>query len=424
MSSGMNRRVDRQTGTTSSNLLVSGFLACCLFSVVGLASDKALIEAAAPNLRISREPDNDVARQVLHARFEMRRRYANQLLVEGELPESDAARQLVNQAEQQFGSNPGQAIELTHQALQQMDAIARRNPTRQRLQTRYMALLDGLQNLEAAYQRNASRLSAEGTYPQAPLYDKTQLVDRLVEAEQFSRQGQMMQGIHALTQAENLMAQSIKRLLNHRSIGEGTTWAESETEQVALAQARKEQEKSEYQSRQEALNRFKEAHRRNYEHLLKEEGKLAVVSYDADLVTWLEDKAQELAQQQNYAEAARVLKRSVDLVAGPLQRMLDKHKYIVKLDISTPEKEYKYEQNQYLGYEELIPVAIRRMSPDKELLDQVNVIANKGRWMAAESEKKALAQDYPVAIRMLQDATAQIQAALRMLGVPVFKGPR
>ena len=88
-----------------------------------------------------------------------------------------------------------------------------------------------------------------------------------------------------------------------------------------------------------------------------------------------------------------------------------------ELTLDTPEDEYKYELDRYIGYEELIDVAIEQKKPSQGQLMLVNRSADKGRKMAAAARQKATEGDYPMAIRLIIDATDEVRRALRIMGI-------
>ena len=105
------------------------------------------------------------------------------------------------------------------------------------------------------------------------------------------------------------------------------------------------------------------------------------------------------------------------IVTSSLQGMLNNKQLVIELDIDTPEKEYFYELRRYQGYEDLIPVAIDVKKPTEMAIDTMHKLSEKAQWMSEQARSKALAGDYPVAIRMMMDATDVVKQALRVAGV-------
>ena len=159
-------------------------------------------------------------------------------------------------------------------------------------------------------------------------------------------------------------------------------------------------------------------HHRNFKRMVSANGAEAGVSYDEEQVDRLTGEAQQLAEKANYQLANERLSRAQNEVQGAIQKMMDNQEIVYKLDIDTPEKEFTYEHNKYPSYEELIPVAIERLKPPKGQQLLAKRLSDKGMTMAEEARATAKLGDYPTAIRMVQDATAQIRKSLKLLGVP------
>ncbi len=129
-------------------------------------------------------------------------------------------------------------------------------------------------------------------------------------------------------------------------------------------------------------------------------------------------KAAEVAAAKGlYEIAASHLQEAQVVVTASLQSMLNHKQLVNELDISTPEKEYYYELRRYLGYEELIPVALDVKKPELAIADQMQQLGKKARWMTEQAQQKAIAKEYPIAIRMMMDATDVVRQALGMAGV-------
>jgi len=180
----------------------------------------------------------------------------------------------------------------------------------------------------------------------------------------------------------------------------------------------KEKQHREYPDLLEEINVAKDLHQRNYDKVTAEHGMAAGVAYDQKKVEALIGEAEQYARGEEYAEANLRLEVARNTIQQAIREMMTGRKIVYELNIDTPEGEYQYELNKYIGYEELIPVAIERKKPNKGLLGLVNRHHEKAKWMADEAHKQAEAQEYAKAIRMLQDATAEIRKALKIMGVP------
>jgi HEPN domain-containing protein len=176
--------------------------------------------------------------------------------------------------------------------------------------------------------------------------------------------------------------------------------------------------KQQYQQRTAQLEMARLNHHRNFKRMVANYGEAAGVTYDENRVDALTVEAEQQVQQGNYRQAGERLTAAQNKVQGAIRQMMDNQKIVYELDIDTPKKEYAYEFNKYLSYEELIPVAIDSLKPSKGQQMLAKRSSDKGKWMAEQARKKAADGDYPAAIRMVQDATREIRKALKLLGVP------
>lgn len=315
---------------------------------------------------------------------------------------------------------PAQALTVLNQAMARLDGMALPDVERRRFQSRYINLLDGVQAFNEAYQRNVARLRAEQRTGEVRQFDREKVDGLLKQADAALASGDVVQGVVHLGAAQTIIAEAIRQMLEHQRLGETASWVVQKDELVASAKSQQQMEQADFQSALKALSSFKDAYQRNSRELREVDGAEAVVAYDAKSLAWLEAQASEFADKGKYREATMVLKRALNIVALPLHKMLDNHVILVKLDLSTPEKEFQYEANQYLGYEELIPVALKRMAADDEMRARVAALMAVARAMKQAADNKAMAGEYPDAIRLEQDATGKVQQALRMMGVPVY----
>lgn len=175
------------------------------------------------------------------------------------------------------------------------------------------------------------------------------------------------------------------------------------------------QHKGQFDEHKRQLDAAVLSHRNNFDRVSRAGGK--AVDYDQATVRRLTESAQQAAAKGQYEHAGTLLKEAQTLVQQAIKAMLHEQTLVYELDLSTPEKEYAYERNRYLGYEELIPVAYERRLPSEAQKLQIKEIVEKAHWMSNEAEKAAKSGDYPSAIRMVLDAINHIKGAFRIMGV-------
>lgn len=175
-------------------------------------------------------------------------------------------------------------------------------------------------------------------------------------------------------------------------------------------------EEARYRELRRSLDVFRDAHRRNSARLgAREDAK--VVGYDAARVERLVSEADAAAGEKRFKDAVAALKQAQALVTAALKGTLDKQTLVAELKYDTPEAQYDYEYRRYMGYEELVPVAIEMLQPPLELTKALLETATRARAMVEEAQRRAGANDYPTALRMLLDATQELHMALRNAGV-------
>ncbi len=175
--------------------------------------------------------------------------------------------------------------------------------------------------------------------------------------------------------------------------------------------------KGRYAEVQEALHNFQESHKQSYARTLKKRGQSAVVDYDHAKVDALTNEARGFADKGQYDKAIQSLSKAERLVTQAIQSMLDSQTIVYDLNFETPAEEYDYELKRYIGYEELIPVAIEEKKPAESVVKLMDTYVEKGKAQKAEAERRAKAGNYPDAISLMLSATEEIRRALRLAGV-------
>ena len=97
--------------------------------------------------------------------------------------------------------------------------------------------------------------------------------------------------------------------------------------------------------------------------------------------------------------------------------MLDSKTLVYDLNFETAADEYEYEVKRFVGYEELIPIAIEAKKPAAGAVKLMESFLNKARKRRDEAQSKADSGDYSTAISMMLQATKTVRRALRMVGV-------
>ncbi len=186
------------------------------------------------------------------------------------------------------------------------------------------------------------------------------------------------------------------------------------SQMVPSESIKNEQEKN-YHTAVKLLAQQEKSYKDASERLLSQGGD--VVEYSQDDVSVFKSKAKLHADEKRYAAATADIQQADRVVTTALNKMLDSQTIKYELNLDTPQGEYEYEHNRYLGYAELVPVAIDEKKPSKGQMMLLNGFVDKSKAMNAKGEAMAEEGNFPDAIRLMQEATKQVRRALRMLGV-------
>lgn len=248
---------------------------------------------------------------------------------------------------------------------------------------------------EMMLQSRGAKAAAEGTNAQAKA-DIELATKKLTDAKAALNQGKSNNAL-ALTE------ESLKL------IGAATRTAGND-DAIKAQRAR-------YSELQETLHNFQESHKQNYNRTVKKRGKSAAVDYDHAKVDALVAEANSYAGKNQYENAMQSLTAAERLVTSAIGAMLDSQTIVYDLNFETPAEEYDYERKRYIGYEELIPVAIEERKPNESVVKLMDSYVEKGRAQKAEAERRAKDGNYPDAISLMLGATEEIRRALRLAGI-------
>lgn len=225
----------------------------------------------------------------------------------------------------------------------------------------------------------------------------------LSNAKSLITQGQEKSRAGDLPEALTLADNSLKMM------SEATRLVPGEEEMAQLAEN--------YKLSLLGIRDYQKSHKDNLARLEK----LGTVSDDArydeaDVAKKL-SAAQALADKNNYARASTILSEVNNTITVALHKMLDSSTIVYDLNFATAADEYNYELKRFVGYEELIPVAIEAKKPAPGAIKLMQSFHEKARKRRDQAVAKAAAGEYGDAIAMLHQATKTVRRALRMVGV-------
>ncbi|MDX9740343.1 MAG: hypothetical protein RBT81_04065 [Gammaproteobacteria bacterium] len=176
-------------------------------------------------------------------------------------------------------------------------------------------------------------------------------------------------------------------------------------------------ERMRFEQLYESVQAFQTAYQRSFDQMNKAQGKGKPRDVDLDRVREIMASARSLADDGKYNEGISMLGGAQDALTTALTEMLANQTIVHELVFDTPKDEYEYELSRYVGYEALVPLAIRQKRPDVQTVNMMMQFVDRAREVKALSEPEAARGNYSEAILMLQGATSNIQRALQTLGV-------
>ncbi len=175
--------------------------------------------------------------------------------------------------------------------------------------------------------------------------------------------------------------------------------------------------KSRFKEMLEGTKTFEASYQRNFKRLAKQKHGKEIPRLDLAQIHGDMSRAQRLAEENNYAEAVRLLSKVQEQLNTALTKMLHEETMSYELVFETPKDEYEYELARYASYEELVPLAIEQRRPPQQTVDLMHKFVAKAKGIKEQALPTAAKGDYKTAILMLQGATSHIQRALRLAGV-------
>jgi len=245
-----------------------------------------------------------------------------------------------------------------------------------------------------AMSKPAKRVQASG-HAEANLLLK-EFQELLAQAEQYQAEGKNSQAMASIDEALRKMSTASQMVPSERVI---------------------EEQRQRYQGMLKLVEDQRKIHQDLYGRTLKTRGAEEAIDYDRKTVDGLLAQAATRADAGDYEKAIDLLQQADKSVTSAVNLMMDSQTVVYELNIDTPEGEYQYEKNRYLGYVDLIPVAIEEKQPNKGQRMLFDGFVNKAAAMSSKAEEFAAEGKYPEGIRVMQEATKQVKRALLMLGV-------
>ncbi|NMF88488.1 hypothetical protein GPA26_08315 [Aromatoleum petrolei] len=137
-------------------------------------------------------------------------------------------------------------------------------------------------------------------------------------------------------------------------------------------------------------------------------------------VDGLAAESRQLADAGRVGEAGKRMAEAYKLAVEELSRLRAGQEVLLSLKFDTPADEYAYEKKRFASNEIMVDmmVAEGRAIGDKRHL--VDGFVEEGRRLGVQADEHAAAGQHAEAVRLMEQASAQLIRALQSMGVPVF----
>lgn len=264
--------------------------------------------------------------------------------------------------------------------------------------------------------------------PQAALENKTRLVKLLLAqspAVQRIPQSGNAQAKKKLAEAQALYAKAADEAAGGRTDAAIKLLDEALREIVSAsrlvpdpAQAAS-QERSRYAAMIETVRTFAGLHQNVSARMAAKNVQASAKPLDPARVNGMMEKAEALAAGGNHKDANALLNGAYKELVASLNRMLLAETIVYDLKFDTPADEFRHELARNRSYEELVPLAVAQLNVPRETALLAERYVQQGRSLREQAQKQGSGGDYAAALKTIQDATGQIQRALRIAGLIV-----
>lgn len=178
-------------------------------------------------------------------------------------------------------------------------------------------------------------------------------------------------------------------------------------------------ERSQNAQLREALGTFQALHKSLTNRMAGKTGQTANASVDIGHIDTLVAQADTLMANGQQRQANQVLSQAYRAVVSTLNKILAAETIVYDLKFDSPSEEFRHELARNRSYEELIPIALAQLNTSRATATLAQRHVLQSQQLRAAAQRQADAGAYPVAMKAIQDATEQLQRALRVAGVRV-----
>lgn len=143
------------------------------------------------------------------------------------------------------------------------------------------------------------------------------------------------------------------------------------------------------------------------------------VNLDADRTRTIMNGAAALARSGDIVGANKLLAEAQANITWTLNQLVANETFVYRLEFASPRDEYRYEQERYASYEELLPVAVGALTPSSEAGLRADRLFGEAEDLRLAAARLDAGGDHPAAVVQLRAAIAKLQLAFESFGVVV-----
>lgn len=137
-------------------------------------------------------------------------------------------------------------------------------------------------------------------------------------------------------------------------------------------------------------------------------------------ITVLQSEAVKLAEMEKLGDANRKLADAYKLAVESISKLRAGQTVTMSLKFDTPAQEYDYERRRFQSSEILVDMMIGEGRSEGDRRNMVNAFVSEGKQLLSVATDHANGGDYKSAVAVMEKATAQLNRALQVMGVPVY----
>lgn len=161
-------------------------------------------------------------------------------------------------------------------------------------------------------------------------------------------------------------------------------------------------------------------YRNSVEELTKDPQRAAPARALLARIDGLAAESRQLADAGRVGEAGKKMAEAYKVAVEELSRLRAGQEVLLSLKFETPADEYAYEKKRFASNEIMVDMMLAegRAAGDKRRL--VDGFVEEGRKLGEQADEQAKAGRHTEAVKLMEQASAQLIRALQSMGIPVF----